>query len=111
MVIFEVFSDLSKQGVRKVAIFSKIGAVFEVDEVDVGWIGGGDGFLREGDQRVVVIGEIIILDKGCGGAKKAIDFELIGDKTGKAEGGVFGWTFLKISWFVSFVDNDEAEVF
>lgn len=35
---------------------------------------------------------------------------MAGDEAGKAEGGITGGVFLVVGGFVSFVDNDEAEV-
>ena len=69
-----------------------------------------DGWLRKLDNGLVAGSEGVVGDGRSSGALKDVGFGLGGDETGEAEGGVFGVLILEVSWFVSFVDDDGAEI-
>lgn len=110
MVILEVEGDFLKELVGKIAIFEEIGAVFEVDNVDLGVDGGGFGLFGEFDQGMTGFGEVKIDDIWSGSAVDAGDFVLSGDKTGKPNGRITGVVFLIIGAFVSLVDDNQTQV-
>ena len=107
----EVLLDSGKKSVGEVAVFGEGFARGEVNDFKVGSDGGGFGFCREGDERVFGFGEVKVGNEGGGGAEEEGDFEGAGDEGGEAEGGVFGGVFLVVGGFVSFVNDDETEVF
>lgn len=105
-MILEVGSDFLKKLIGEIAIFEEISTILEVDNVDFWVDGGGFGFFGELDEGMTGLGEVKIDDIGSGGAVDAGDFELSGDKTGQADGGIAGCIFLIIGAFVSLVDDN-----
>ena len=77
----EIFADFGEQLVGKIAIFEEIGAVLEVDNGDFGVDGSGFGLLREFDEGIVGLGEVIVDDIGGGGAGDAGNLALASNKT------------------------------
>ena len=111
VAVLEILVDGGEKRVGEVAVFGEEVASFKVDDLDGGGEGGGFGFLSEGNKRVFGFGEVEVGDERGGGAEEAGDFEVSGEEGGEADGGVFGGVFLEVGGFVSFVDNDETEVF
>ena len=60
--------DGGEELVGEETVFFEVGAIFEVDDLEVGggWV--FDGELVERDDGVLVLGEIIVGDSGGGGA-------------------------------------------
>lgn len=69
VVVFKVLVDLGEEGIRKIAILGELVVVAEVDDFKGGGDGGGFGLLSEGDEGVVLGGEVVVRDEGGGGAK------------------------------------------
>ena len=110
MAVREVALDGRQEVVAKITVFREGLARFEVDEVEIRVFGGRFGAGFQGNASVVFLGEVIIGDERSGGALETGDFQGVRHKTGEAEGRVFRGVFLRIGRFVSFVDDDEAEV-
>ncbi len=67
--------------------------------------------MREGNEGVFGLCEVIVGDERGGGAEEAGDFEGACHEGSEADGGIFGGVFLVIGGLVSFVDDDESEIF
>ncbi len=74
MTEFEVVLDGSEEGVGKITVADEVGAIFEVDDFDVGGDGGGFGFFGQFDEGRMGGGEVIIDDIGGGSAEDGGDF-------------------------------------
>ncbi len=110
MFILNIVFYGCQERVGKIAIFGEKIAILEVDDSSLGGDGGGFGFLSESNESVMSPSEVIIDDIRGGGAKNTGDLLGGGNEAGEAESGIARRVFLIISAFVSFVDNDEAEI-
>lgn len=88
----------------------EVGAVFKVDDSDLGFDGARFGLGGEFDKRGFGFGEVIIDEIRGSGAEDARDFLGAGDETGEPQGGISRRVFLVIGAFVGFVDDDKAEI-
>ena len=69
VVIFEVFGDGIKKWGAKIAVFGKLIAIFEVDNLDVWLDGGGFGFFGKRDKGVFGFSKVKVGNGGGGGAE------------------------------------------
>ena len=95
-MIGEIIGDGGKERGAKIAIFAKIGAVFEVNNFDIWSDSRFFGFFGKRNKRFFEVGEIVIGDGGGSGTIKTGNFERFGNKTSKTEGRIFGRVFLEI---------------
>ena len=57
-----------------------------------------------------MLGKVIISDERGSSTLNTRNFERAGDKTSKTDGRIFRGVFLIVGGFVSFVNDDEAEI-
>lgn len=110
MFCLEIGFDFCQELMGKIAVVGKIGAIFKVDDLDMGVDGCGFGLLGELNEGMMFFSEVEIGNVRGGSTLDARDFKGTGDKTGEAEGGVAGSVFLVVGTFVGFVDQDEAKI-
>ena len=110
-MVFEVFFDGFQEFIRKIAVGSEVTAIFKIDNLDIGFRVSFDGFFFKFDTGVILVSEIVIRDKRSSSALKAGDVFSLGNEATKAQSRILWWLLLEIGWFVSFVDNDETEIF
>ena len=86
------------------AVLCELGAIFEIDSMDLGVLVGFNGKFIERDDGVVLLTEVEIRDERGGGAENGARH--LGSE---AKRGVFRILVLMIGWFMRLVDYDKAE--
>ncbi len=93
--------DASDERIAEYAATSKVGAIFKIDNGNVGSFGGFDGEFGERDDGMMSLTDVIIGDEWRGGTEQSLRHN-----SGKTEGGIFGILILVIGGLVGFVDDD-----
>lgn len=91
---------------RKNSDFGKIGAIFQVDDLDFGIEGGGFGLLVEGNEGMMGFCEVIVDNTWSGGTFDAGNVEGFSDEASEAWSGIMRGVFLVVGAFVGLVDDD-----
>ena len=110
MFSLDIIFNGGQELVGKIAIFEKISAVFEVDDGRFRGDGSGFGFFGKFNQGIVGLGEVKIYDIRGGRTLDTGDFEKTCHETSEPEGGITRSVFLIIGTFVSFVNDNKAEI-
>lgn len=110
MVSFNIFLYSCQERGGKITIFGEIIAIFEVDNGGFSGDGGRFGLNVEIDKGVAGFCKVVIDDIRGGSTENTGNFATASDETGEAESGITGWIFLIIGGFMSFVDNNKAEI-
>lgn len=106
LMVVERFLNTGNELITKETVTGEVGAILEVDDLDVGGFIGFNGELIELDNGIMLLTDVIVGDEWGGSTDDGTRHH-----GGEAKRRIFWVLILMISWLVGFVDDDEAEVF
>ena len=105
LMVVERLLNAGDKLITKEAVAGEVGAILEVDNLDVGGFIGFNGELIELDNGIVLLTDVIVGDEWGGSTDDGARHH-----GGEAKRRIFWVLILVISWLVCFVDDDEAKV-